>query len=732
MSGDLSGFSMFDLFKEEARTHGEAISRGLVELESNPANKELIAALMRAAHSLKGAARIVGVDLAVGVAHAMEDAMVAVQNGEAVITPTRIDQLLAASDLLAQLIELEESGIDDWTMANVANADSLATDLRTPVTDAASEAVERNQDASEIPAEASSAPVVDEGSVRVTSSRLDQIMRLAGESLVASRRFQTVRDQLMMLRRRHGKFQSRLREARLREAETSEEALDQALREAARSELELAEHQDQLDVFLGKLEELADSLYNEVLGSRMRPFDEGISMFPRMVRDLSRDLGKKAILEIDGGAVPVDRDVLRELEAPLTHMLRNCVDHGVETTEERLANGKPEIATVKLNAYHQGGRLHVLIEDDGKGIDPEGIRRKVVDRGFADESVAEALTDRELYEFLFLPGFSTAKAVTDVSGRGVGLDVVQTMVQSMAGGVRISSVPGKGTTFHLTLPLTRSVVRALIADLGGESYAFPLTHIDRIEKIQEESIQSSENGRVVEVDGDQFSLLDTGAIMELDPVRPSRKIHTIITGSEDEAVALQVDSFLGEEDLLVRPLDKRFGRVPHLSSTAFRETGEPVLIVDVEDVLRSARRAVAEGAFATDVVSDTSTPVGPRVLVVDDSITVREAQRAILTRHGYEVDVAVDGAEGWERLQRGQYDLLITDVDMPGMNGIQFVQTLRAQTRFKDLPVAMVSYKDEESQRQEGLDAGATVYLSKHVINDSQFIDTVHSLLKHQ
>ena len=317
MSGDLSGFSMFDLFKEEARTHGAAISRGLVQLEATPGDEELIASLMQAAHSLKGAARIVGIDLAVEVAHAMEDAMVAVQKGERVITANRIDQLLAAADLLAQLTELEESGIDDWTMANVAAADSIATDLRNAVNDSAiangSSPVDMDPD------EASRPPSPpDDGSVQVTSHRLDQIMRLAGESLIASRRFQSVRNQLMQIRRRHGQMQSRLSEARIRDADSSEAALESARKEASRTELELAEHQDQLEIFLGRLEVVADSLYDEVLGSRMRPFDEGIAMFPRLVRDLSRSLGKKATLHIEGADVPVDRDVLRELEAPHT------------------------------------------------------------------------------------------------------------------------------------------------------------------------------------------------------------------------------------------------------------------------------------------------------------------------------------------------------------------------------------------------------------------------------
>lgn len=730
MSGDLSGFSMFDLFREEARTHGEAISRGLVQLESAPADEDLIASLMRAAHSLKGAARIVGLDLAVGVAHAMEDALVAVQKGQAVITAVRIDQLLAAADLLAQLTELEETGIDDWTMANVAVADSVATDLRSSVTDAAIE-VGASSDAPDQKKSTSPAAQLDDGAIRVTSSRLDQIMRLAGESLIASRRFQSVRNQLIQIRRRHGLIQSRLREARLQDVESAEATLESARKEASRTELELAEHQDRLEVFLGRLEVVADSLYNEVLGSRMRPFDEGIAMFPRLVRDLSRSLGKKASLIIEGAEIPVDRDVLRELEAPLTHMLRNCIDHGIETPDDRRACGKEEVATIKLSAIHQGGRLEVVVTDDGRGIDPETVRNKVIERALASGDVAMALTNRELYEFLFLPGFSTAKSVTDVSGRGVGLDVVQTMIQDLSGGVRIDSTPGMGTSFQLTLPLTRSVVRALIADIGGESYAFPLTHINHITKVEQSELVEIRSRPAIRLDDQTVELLDSGAILELDPVRREKDVHVIVAGNEEDQFSFQVDGFLGEEDLLVRPMDPRLGRVPHVASTAFLENGEPVLVLDVEDLIRTARRAVAEGAFESSPADRSSGGTGPRVLVVDDSITVREAQRSILTRNGYEVDVAVDGSEGWERLQRGRYDLLITDVDMPGMNGIELVRTLRSHLAYRELPVAIVSYRDDDQQRQEGLDAGGDVYLSKHVINDDQFIETIRSLLEH-
>ena len=352
---------------------------------------------------------------------------------------------------------------------------------------------------------------------------------------------------------------------------------------------------------------------------------------------------------------------------------------------------------------HRSGRLEIHVRDDGRGIDPERIRRKVIERGLASDEVAEALTNRELYEFLFLPGFSTTDSVTDVSGRGVGLDVVQTMIKDLSGGVRIDSTPGTGTVFRLTLPLTRSVVRALIADLGGESYAFPLTHINQIVKTVQPDLVQVDTRRAIRIEEDTVELLDSGSILELDPIRLEHDVHAVIAGSDEEPFAFHVDGFLGEQDLLVRPLDPRLGRVPHLSSTAFLENGEPVLVLDVEDLIRTARRAVAEGAFESVTSGESTGEDGLHVLVVDDSITVREAQRSILTRNGFIVDVAVDGLEGWERLQRGDYDLLITDVDMPGMNGIEFMRTLRSHSRYQRLPVAIVSYKDDEQQRQEGL-----------------------------
>jgi two-component system sensor histidine kinase and response regulator WspE len=336
------------------------------------------------------------------------------------------------------------------------------------------------------------------------------MMQLAGESMVEGRRSPAIRRSLNAVR-------SELVHAR--------ESLEGALRRGdpvriasardavARAEASLGERLFELENFFRRTEEVSTALYHEVIGSRMRPFREGVAGFPRMVRDVSRQLGKDVRLEIAGGDVPVDRDILARLEAPLNHIIRNAVDHGIELPEVRRAAGKPEQARIVVEARHHAGQLQVRVVDDGCGIDPDAIRRKVVERGMQAAEVAARLGERELFDFLFLPGFSTAKQVTEISGRGVGLDVVHQMVTSTSGTVRVESRVGTGTTFSMQLPVTLSVVRAALVQVGGEPYAFPLARIDRVLRVGTDAITAVQGRLQCEVDGESTGLVDGAALL---------------------------------------------------------------------------------------------------------------------------------------------------------------------------------------------------------------------------
>lgn len=754
---DLGGFSLHELFRAEAETHAGALSEGLVKLEGT-SDAATVEPLMRAAHSIKGAARVVGLDVAVKLAHAMEDVLVAMQKGREAIQPARIDQLLKGTDLLASLASVEESAVPAWSAEHEPAVDALIAELRvappaasapqpaqaaaaatSTVETAAIEAPAIAPPQPTAPAPTPSAPATQArgASVRVTAEKLDRLLQLAGETMLESRRLGSLRDETLELKRDLVRLEDEL--DRLR-ADARRSGLDPASLAPARTLIEsgrarVLSHLLTVEGAIRRGEETSTQLYHEVLSSRMRPFADATASLSRTVRDLARQLGKDARLEIVGEQVPVDRDVLVRLDAPLNHMLRNALDHGVETPDERRAKGKPVQATLRVEARHHAGMLRIRVSDDGRGIDLDALRERIVRKSLATGDMASTLDRQELLEFLFLPGFSTAQQVTDISGRGVGLDVVQSTAREIGGTARIDTELGRGTVFELELPITLSVIRALLVDVAGETLAFPLARIERVLQPDASEVRSVEGRMQVLVEGKSIGVIDAARVLALaETRRAATRENLVVLGSGGDHYAVAVDGLIGEEDLVVRALDPRLGKVPHLSAAAVRESGEPVLVVDAEDLLQSVRAALNEGRLrGARPMRALGARRTLRALVVDDSATVREVERQLLTRMGFEVDTAVDGLDGLHTARdstaTGALDLIISDIDMPRMNGIEFVRALRSDPRFASVPVVVVSYKDREEDRLAGLEAGATAYLTKGAFQDSTFADTVRDLV---
>jgi two-component system sensor histidine kinase and response regulator WspE len=461
---------------------------------------------------------------------------------------------------------------------------------------------------------------------------------------------------------------------------------------------------------------------------------EGVRGFPRMVREVSRDLGKKVKFEVRGETTGVDRDILDKLEAPLNHLIRNALDHAIETPDERVRAGKAETGLIRLEARHSAGTLQITVTDDGRGVDPAGLRDKVVSKGLASTEMAARMAEAELLEFLFLPGFSTKEAVTEISGRGVGLDIVQDMARNVGGVVRVASKPGQGTRFTLQLPITMSVIRALLVKIAGEPYAFPLNRLERIARVPRSEVRRLEGRPHFLVDGQLVGLIDAVQVLELpEEGAAGDPLSVVVVGDRGARFGMIVDEFLGERDLEVRPLDPRLGKPPDINSASVLDDGWPVLIVDVEDLVRSidnllGGKRLREMAGPGSAASKARRPA-KRILVVDDSITVRELERQLLEGRGYAVDVAVDGVDGWNAVRAGDYHLVISDVDMPRMDGIGLVRSIKQDARLKSIPVVIVSYKDREEDRMRGLDAGADGYLTKSSFHDRTFLDAVADLI---
>lgn len=758
MSGsDLSHLSMRDLFVIEAEGQTHTLVTALLALEQDPVQADQLEACMRAAHSLKGAARIVDVGAAVTLAHAMEELFVAAQQGRVVLDRARIDRLLEGVDLMKAIAAADEDGLESWQARAEAFVVALDESLKAPSSPiAAAEAPLPKPTPAEAPVITAPVPAPPpvatvapdkpaaprtadsaDRALRVSVDSLNQLLDLSGEALVESRRLKPFGGALQLLKRlQHdaAKAIDALRDALPPEALT--DRVTAALADARHRALEcrrvLGDRIAELDAWDQQSGALAHRLYDQALKVRMRPFADGVHALPRMVRDVGHSLGKQVRLEIVGEATQVDRDILERLDAPLGHLLRNAADHGIESPEERLAAGKPAEGRIRLEAYHSAGTLQIAISDDGRGIDPEQIRAAAVARGLAPADVAPKLSDIELFDFLFLPGFTMKDSVSEISGRGVGLDAVQDMIKQVGGLIRVSSTIGGGTRFQLQLPLTLSVTRALLVEIGGEPYAFPFARILRTLKVARTEISTLGGREYISLDDKQIGLVSAHQILECGtPSATGDHLSLVLIGAAQSVYGLVVDRFLGGRELVVQPLDPRLGKIKDIAAGALMEDGSPVLIVDVEDMLRSMEKLAA-----ADRLKGVETDAGPsasarrrRVLIVDDSFTVRELQRKVLGQHGYEVEVAVDGMDGWNMVRTGDFDLVISDIDMPRMDGIALVDMIRKHPKLGSMPIMILSYKDREEDRRRGLDAGADYYLTKGSFHSEGLIQAVVDLI---
>ncbi|HEY6881560.1 MAG TPA: chemotaxis protein CheA, partial [Polyangiales bacterium] len=660
--------SLAERFGGEAEQCASVLSGAIVTLETELPTASRWEEMMRVAHSLKGAARVVGLSEVARLAHTLEDFFTVTRKTEQALSGDEVDTLLETVDLfdtagratasrdvrLMALAEdaagelrntllatakltgfrpaepsaeaghfhlFDDDGADnDNTVAAPTELIGMVIDdepiielgpvISVAETAAKSTALSRvpprapDREPTVIQVQSKAAPAepppqatTQQGRVlRVAADSIDRLMGLAGESLVESRRVATLSKGLSRLKRQQAALLQTLNGLEHRDPR---DALPELAAWARSSSQLLADHQADFDDYVRRVEQLGERLYREALKSRMRPFSDGSVGLPRLVRDVSRKLGKRVRLTVSGQHTEVDRDVLDALEAPLNHLLRNALDHGVESPEERQGAGKPELAQLRVEARHRAGLLWITVADDGRGIDPERVRKKAIERGLIDAETASSLQRQEIFEFLFLPGFSTAAQVSEISGRGVGLDVVRTSLEEMGGSVRIESELGRGTSFELMLPVTRSVVRALVALVDGDSFAFPLLRIERIDRVPLSSVRFLEGQRYTMLNDRILALVSARRVFGFADRPPDQThLNVVVVSDHGQRIGVVVDDFRGEHDLVVRPLDARLGRVEDISAAAVLTDGTTALIVDVDDMVRSVERLIRDGQLS--------------------------------------------------------------------------------------------------------------------------------------
>ena len=599
------------------------------------------------------------------------------------------------------------------------------------------------------------------GTVRIATSKLDGLMAHVGELLVSTTGLDDRRLELRSLMDslaawtdewerlrpeldRMEDFLDEVREhpngrdgadlARIREMD----ALATFLREGEGKLTNVVARLSDLDRELGRTDrrtrQVTSELQNEVLRVRMLPVSALFDSLPRMVRDLARDLGKEAGVLIRGADTEVDRAVLEQMRGPLTHLVRNALDHGLESPEERRRNGKPRAGTISITASQRGGALIVEIEDDGAGIDAARVRAVAVEKGVLTPEAARAMGDREAISLIFGSGLSTSPTVTDVSGRGVGLDVVRESVERLQGSIEVDSRVGDGTTFTLTLPVSVATTQSLLVRSGGQAFAIPLSSVSRILRIASDDLATAQGRSVVSIEGEPVMVTPLAGVLGLDREQSQERgmSPAVLLRSGNRSVALTVDELLGSQPLVVKNLPAPLLRVRGLGGATILGSGDVVVVVNVADLVKSAAgpgRTAAAKESGAPAPSRSQSAASRVVLVVDDSVVSRMLQKGILETAGYQVRVAADGMEAWEILQAEPCDLLVSDVNMPRMDGLELTAKLRSDARFRDFPVVLVTSLDSPQDHARGVEAGADAYIVKSAFSRDGLLQAVQRLV---
>ena len=744
---------MVELFFDEAAERIEGISGKLIQLERAPSDLEILRDLFRDLHTVKGSSAMVGLEPMNRLAHASEDLVGQLRDGERAADAPVVNALLATLDGLRAMLEQARARrpitVDPAPILRAlrdpsAPAPPAATG---PAAGAAIAAAARHGGPEQAPSSGSapsppapaapSAPAAAQNAqaasqaanrqtIRVDFDKLDRLLNLVGELVLgrdglrsATTALSSVTGELSsdrsLARRvpgsRSGQNARTTRAPDGSSIDAGGRVAVQAFRdELSRVERVLGSIAGELDASTANLDSISSELRDQVMRLRMIPVGGVFRKHQRTVRDLGQALGKRVHLELVGEDTELDKLLVEALDEPLMHLVRNAVDHGMETPADREAAGKPPEGTVRLEASHRGNQVVIRIADDGRGMSPARLKQKALEKGIVTEAEIAAMDERAALELVFRPGFSTAATVSDISGRGVGLDVVrQTIVTRLKGTVDIDSAVGRGTTFLLRLPLTLAIIQVLLANVCGETLAIPLDSVDRTIVLSPEEVRLIADREVIEVNGRNVPLVRLGSVLELEGSESEDTLHVVLTEQGGDLYGLACDHLLGKKEIVIKSLGELLQAVP-CAAGATLIGDRCALILDVPAVVQRALRRPAvqrsqKRAAASKARGD--------VLLVDDSDTVREALKRLLLEAGYEVTTAEDGRAALELCKAHKFDLVSTDVMMPHMDGYELTRALRAMAEYRDVPIVMVTSRGERIDRVRGFDAGVDDYITK-------------------
>jgi len=758
----------------------EQLDQDLVELESNPDDLDLLNRIFRVAHTIKGSSSFLNFDVLTELTHHMEDVLNKARKEELKVTPEVMDVVLPSIDMMkGLLVQIRDTGTDQGgieigdivvkldaiskgqaavedssttpseTSSNESNGsaegsnenenakgeyvDPLADEPELDYSNMSEEEVEAeierllkkrqeadrakkkaqqqgsgntNSNASttetdkkaetpppapaqkapekapakKAPAKAPAKPPTVEQTIRVDVRRLDHLMNLIGELVLGKNRLMKINDDV-------------------EERYEGEEFLEE------------------LNQVVSMISLVTTDLQIAVMKTRMLPIGKVFNKFPRMIRDLSRELNKKIDLQIEGEDTELDKSIVEEIGDPLVHIIRNSCDHGIETPEDRKAKGKPETGVIELKAYNEGNHIVIQITDDGKGLNAEILKQKSIEKGIISEKEANQMSDKEAFGLIFRPGFSTAAKVTNVSGRGVGMDVVKTNIENLNGIIDIESEVDVGTTMKLKIPLTLAIIQALLVGVQEEYYAIPLASVLETVRITFDEIYTVENRQVLRLRDEVLSLVHLADIFDVERVLEAQDhTYVVVLGLAESKIGVIVDSLVGQEEIVIKNLGEYLKGMDGIAGATIRGDGGVTLIVDVAAIMHMAKDIKSQ-AIPTETV-ESKPKNGPEdytIMVVDDSKTDRKIMINALKPLGVQIVEATDGVDALTKLKSGEYDIdgMMVDIEMPRMDGYTLAAEIRKYNKYKNLPLMAVTSRNSKSDRMRGVEAGMNEYITK-------------------
>lgn len=730
-----------DLFKIESSEHIQKLNDGLLNLEKDPRDTARLEEVFREAHSLKGAARMVGVLDVEAIAHKFEGVLGAAKVGKSVLTSDEIDRLYKGLDSIEKLVNEAVTGIKAGISVSEAlaqltisdsefrnteplpNSGSLPEGERVVGPGKTKAAVERQTD---VEVAKSGTEKFHIETVRVNTGILDMLMTQAGELAVTKthilRHVSEMEEieQIAGYGTRNAELLSRLQNLKSKMNEDSA----------------------RLDFVAGRIEEGVGKI-------RLVPLSAIFNLYPRMVRDMAVEKGKEAELVIEGGDVTVDKRIIEEMKDPVMHMIRNAIDHGIEEPEERVRLGKHRSGTIHIRAVQADGGIFIEVSDDGKGLDIEGIKKTSVKRKIYGEGELAEMTPSEIESIVFTSGFSTSPFLTELSGRGVGLDVVKKNVEALKGTVYLETSPGSGCRFAVKLPLTLSTVRVLIVEAKGRRYAIPAESVETSRFVSYEDIFPVAGRNTISLDEQPVSVAGLADVLEIQlPSYPlfnkegkPQDREVIKRGSEGalpclilsvnkERIGLLVDALVDEQEVVVKSHSAILKHVRNISGATVLATGEICMVLNPQDLLKSVySKAYSVKPESNHEIPDSKPTSRKTILLAEDSITTRTQEKRILEGAGYEVVTAVDGLDAFNKLSSRPFDAVVSDILMPNIDGLRLTEKIRKEKKYKELPVILVTSLASDEDKKKGMEAGANAYITKPTFDQKVLLEILGRLI---